>query len=250
MFIRDRTGVVRVGGVPRPPPAVLTLPDLAVLLVAETAVPHKAIPRPAVGTTGTGVHFLNSRPELLKAVETGGPHADAFRRVVGGWLATRVDPTDLSGLAAQARNTNGTALRSFPEYDPLLRRIVSADGMAGYYRGSALVALADWHKKDEVPYLKRHLGNDSLVTTVFIQNPGGRPVQARCQLRDVALALLIQQTGQEMKDYGFDTQLGRPPNPLEFYTYGFIDDDKRAAALVKFGWWQLKQGIDAEAEKK
>jgi hypothetical protein len=243
----NRTRVVRQPGQPAPPPPTpLTLPEIAVLLAAETAVPYRSIPRTSQTVAGTGVSLVSNAASQKALTGADEAHAGPYRKIVAGWLATRVATEDLSNLAINARNTLGQSLRAFPEYDALLRRVVTSDAMAGYYRGTALAALTDWHKKDEVPTLKKYLGNDTLVGSVFIAaNPGRPPIQARCQLRDVALALLIQQTGQDMKEYGFDTRPGQAPNPAEFYTYGFVDDDKRAAALVKFGWWQLKQGVDA-----
>jgi hypothetical protein len=240
---RARHPVVRPGTVAAPPPVPVALPDIAALLLAESVVPYRSVPRPGQGTVGMGVGVIGYA-DSVTLLENGGTHAGPYRRIVAGWLGTREDPTELSTTNLQGRGRVGIALRSFPEYDPLVRRVVTTEGVIGYYRANALAGLVEWHGTEEVPYLKGLLGNDTLVTTLFLRAvPGGPNVRAQCQLRDVALALLIQQTGQAMKDYGFETHPGQTPNPTQSHSYGFLDDDKRAAAMAKFAWWQFKQAI-------
>ena len=79
-----------------------------------------------------------------------------------------------------------------------------------------------------------------------LKGPNQPAVPHECQLRDVALAILITNAGQNMKDYGFIFPPGFVPNPgqIGFGQYAFPDDAGRSAGFMKWGWKQLRDGID------
>jgi hypothetical protein len=177
------------------------------------------------------------------------PHSDAYKLIVGKWMESRDDLQDLNQLAYAA----GQNLRNFKESVPLLRRIVSTEGVYGYAKGQALMFLIQQRGKEEQPFLKTLLTNDTLVTSVWFGGnvPNQQPVQHQCLLRDVALAMLITQTGQQMKDYGYAFPPGVIPNNqnIGYGNYAFPTDEARAAAMVKFGFWQLKQSLTPATPK-
>jgi hypothetical protein len=73
-----------------------------------------------------------------------------------------------------------------------------------------------------------------------------------CMMKDVALAYLITHGGGKLQDYGFETPQGViiNPNQLGVGQYAFPSDEKRAAAFVKYGWKQLKDGIAGPTPKE
>jgi hypothetical protein len=234
-----------VPGKPVQPPKQPQLPDIACLLLAEALTPSREIPRNALFAYVTGVTFLQL-PASNNALNTPGtPHAEAYKRIVSVWLDSRDDVQDLNQLPYIV----GQQLRNLPQSTPLLRRIVTTEGVQGYAKGQALMYLVQNRQKEEIPFLKSLLKDDSVVTSVWFggQIPNQPPVQHQCLLRDVALALLIQQTGQKMLDYGFSFPPGLNPEQagrqLGYGHYAFVRDEARTAALVKFGFWQLKQGL-------
>jgi hypothetical protein len=232
------------------PPQPISLEDIACLLFAETAVPGKEVPRNGMWSYVTGATFLQQQSSNNAINNAQAPHAEAYRRIVGRWIETRDDPQDLNNQLAYLA---GQQLRSFPESVPLLRRIVATEGVHGYNKGQALMYLVQRNGKAEVDFLKKQLGNDTLVTTVWFGNvnPNQQPQQHQCLLRDVALAMLVTQTDQKMTDYGFKFPPGTPvPNAgtIGYGNYAFETDEARHAAMTKFGFWQLKQSFKPPAK--
>jgi hypothetical protein len=224
-----------------------TLADIACLLFAETVVPSDKIPKSGTWMWVNGTMFLQ-QPASQQAINNAStPHADAYKVIVGQWLASRFDPMELNNLSYQL----GTNLKQFKESLPLLRRIVTTDGVAGYAKGQALMHLVQQKGKEEVPFLKSLLGNDTMVQQVWFGKPNGMAEMHSCLMKDVALAFLLTQTGQNIRDYGFEFPPGVIPNPnqLGYGNYAFTSEDKRTAAFVKFGWWQLKEGMKGPAPK-
>ena len=232
------------------PPEQATLPDLACLFFAEAVVPSKEIPRGMFNHV-TGAMFLQ-QPASMSALTNGSAaHSEAYKRIVGQWLESRDDPNDLNQLP-HVVGPQGP-LRNFPQSLPLLRRIVTTEGVYGYAKGQALMFLTQQRGKEEVPFLTTLLNNDTLVTSVWFGNVGGKinqNVQHQCLLRDVALAMLVTQTGQKMRDYGFLFPQGQgEPNAqsIGYGNYAFPTDEARAAGMVKFGFWKLKQSLKEPA---
>jgi hypothetical protein len=147
---------------------------------------------------------------------------------------------DLNNLSYVA----GQLLRGFKESVPVLRKVVTTEGVYGYNKGQALMYLMQLRPKEELPFLKSLLTNDTLVTTVWFGGnvPNANPIQHQCLLRDVALAMLITHTQQKMTDYGYSFPPGIVLNQqnIGYGNYAFESEEKRAAAMVKFGFWQLK----------
>lgn len=225
------------------PPVQPSLAEVACLLFAESLIPSKEIPRSGMWNNITGAWFLSQGAAVNTINNPGAPHSEAFRRIVGQWMETRDDPQDLNQLA---HVVNGT-LRNFPQSLTLMRRIVTTEGVYGYAKGQALMFLVQQRGKEEQSFLKTLLSNDTVVTTVWFGNINPQqPQQHQSLLRDVALAMLITQTGQKMKDYGYlfpNNQPEPPPNSIGYGNYAFPTDEARAAAMVKFGFWQLKQSF-------
>ncbi len=231
------------------PPTQIPLSDIACLLFAESFVPSKEIPRTGQWQYVTGVTFLqqpSSNTALMNNAST--PHADIFKRIVGSWLESRDDVQDLNQLAYVA----GQQLRGFPQSTPLLRKIITTEGVYGYAKGQALMYLVQGRPKEEFDFIKKLLKDETLVTTVWFGGPNpNQPQQHQCLMKDVALAMLVTQTNQKMQDYGFIFPPGVIPNGqnIGYGNYAFPSEEARAAGMVKFGFWQLKQGFK-DPEKK
>jgi len=230
------------------PPQPISLPDVACLLFAEAITPSKEIPRAGMWNHVTGATFLQQGVSSSAISNPGAVHADPYRRIVGQWLETRDDVQDLNQLAHLIGQHH---FRSFPQSLPLLRKIVTTEGVYGYAKGSALMFLMQQRPKEEAGFLRTLLTNDTLVSTVWfgnnINNGNLQQQQHQCLLRDVSLALLLSQSGQKLKDYGFSFPNGQGEPQLQNIGYGnnyaFTTDEARAGGMVKFGFWQLKQSF-------
>jgi len=224
------------------PAQPLPLADIACLLVAETAVPYKDIPRSNMWSHISGIMFINQKASTDAIGDSGKPHAEAYKRIISRWLDSREDAMELSNITYYL----GQHLRGFKETLPLLRRIVTTDGVAGYARAQAMTQLIQQKGKEEIGLVKSFLANDSVATTVWFGNvPGQNPMQMQCLLRDVSLAILIVQSKQQMTDYGFKFANGAIQNlnadVPNFGFYAFPNDEARHAAMMKFAFWRMKQ---------
>ena len=264
-----------VGGSRPTPPKQPSLADLAAVLFAESVIPYEFIPRTTIQWNQvSGVTLLQQSSASMTALNGTGPHAEVYKTIVGRWLGSRDDPQDLAQLVYLLSNGN---LKQFPESMPLLRRIVLIDTVPGYAKGQALIYLIQQRPKEEGAFLKAIMknevrvgdypgafkkgenpdkltavGSDAMVTQVWFQRNlnGGVADTHTVTLRDVAFAFLITQAGQNMKDYGFETQPHQnfTPTPAGFGQYAFTSEEKRSAAFVKFGWYQLKENLKRPAK--
>lgn len=235
-------GGIRAGGMA--PPKQPTLADISTVLFGETAVPAADIPRAGPFTFISGAYFAQQSISQQTATNpAANPHGEAYKKLLLKWFDTRTSPEDLSQLVNVAQT-----FAQLKDMTPVLRRVVTADGVQGYARGQALVFLVQRNKKAEHPFLKAQLKNETVVTPVGLgQNPAGMQIQGTCQVRDMALALLLAETGQNIHEYGFETAPGNVVNPLAnpYPTYAFTADEARDRALRKWADWEAKHPIPA-----
>lgn len=233
-------GGIRAGGMPAQKQP--TLADVATVLFGETAIPSADIPRTGPFTFISGAYFAQQQVSQQAATNPAGtPHGEAYKKLLLKWFDTRTSPEDLSQLVNVAQT-----MGQLKDMTPILRRVVTADGVQGHARGQALVYLVQRNKKAEHPFLKAQLKNETIVNPVFLgANPMGGAIQANCQVRDMALALLLAETGQNIHEYGFETAPGNAVNPLgnPYPTYAFTADEARDRALRKWGEWEAKHPI-------
>ena len=148
-------------------PTQVALSDIACLLLAESLVPSKEIPRTGLWNYVTGVTFLHQQASN-EALAPGNnkPHADVYKRIVASWLETRDDVQDLNQLPYLA----GQQLKGFPQS---LRCSAHHDhrGVQGYAKGQAMQYLVQDKGKDK-PVPQKLLTDDTMVTQVWFQVPG------------------------------------------------------------------------------
>lgn len=243
LFLAQNPGIFGRGIGPPVAQKQPTLTDIAAVVFGEIVVPTADIPR-GLAQFGniTGAQFVQYPPSQQAATNPDStPNGPAYRRLLLRWLDTRVSPEDLTQVVNVAQN-----LGAVRDMTPLLRKVVTTDGVQGTSRGQALVYLLQRNKKAEYPFLKAQLKNEVPVNPVFLgANPGGGAIQATCQVRDMALALLVADTGQNIHDYGFETAPGNAPNPVAqpYPTYAFLTDEARDRGLRKWAEWEAKHPI-------
>jgi len=238
-----------IGGRQPVQPQQIALADIAMLLFAETVTPAKDIPRTGLWSYVTGVTFLQ-QPASMNVLNGNNDqaHADVFKRIVSGWLDSRDEVNDLNQLSYIA----GQTLRNFPQAIPLLRKIVTHEGTYGYAKGQALMHLTQIKGKEELPFLKKFLSNDTQVQIVWFGQNGNQPVQHQCLLKDVALAYIVTLNGHNMLDFGFKFPPGviMQPNQIGYGNFAFESDDARRRGMTKWGFMQFKYGPTGGKPKK
>jgi hypothetical protein len=216
-----------------------TLADVAVLMLSETQVDSKHIPKNNNFGYITAAQFVQSQASMNALNNPDAtPQAAAYKKLFVKWLDSRTSPDDLNSIYWLANN-----FRNIKETGALLRRVVSTDGVQPYAKAQCMIYLLQRGGPDELATLRTQLKNDASI------NNGGKVMIApnvfiEAQLRDIALALLLHHEKQDMKKFGFEFQPGFNPAQVatNYWGYGFKNDDDRKAAHKKFE--------EYEAEKK
>ncbi|MCA9201928.1 MAG: hypothetical protein KDA59_02745, partial [Planctomycetales bacterium] len=63
----------------------------------------------------------------------------------------------------------------------------------------------------------------------------------RIQTRDVALAMAVHLSKQDIKEYGYEFANPNTQTVYDIYTLGFLSDKKREAAFAMWKTWRDKQ---------
>lgn len=124
-----------------------------------------------------------------------------------------------------------------PEGREVALRLLKHEGLQVHVLPYAIAGIGKFGTVGDVKILEPLLKNTHICS---VQNIGDNKV-VKTQVRDVALAMLVHLTKQEIKDYGFEKA---QPNPQFIYmpnSLGFIDDKAREAALKKWDTWKASQ---------
>jgi hypothetical protein len=150
------------------------------------------------------------------------------RKLLVSFLETRSNPTTIAQAFYIAQQMQ------LKEALPLALKTVKATNIPAYTRGMAVLFVGRMGAKDHRKDLEALLEDKTAMGAV---NTGQVTVNA--QLRDVALAALVQLAGQDVHTYDFPAirNFHGTPN-LPPYYYGFTDDKGREAALKK---WKASQ---------
>ncbi len=228
---------------------MLTLTDVAAILFAEIVVPSKDIPKPGPFAGISGATFAQ-QAVAMNAINnpSNNPHSETYRRLLIKWIETRTGPDELANMV-----TIVSRMPQMKEAGAILRRIVETEGVHGWAKAQAVIALAQKNGKDEQAFLKTLLTSEAIVGNIFLgQAANGMAKLAPCQLRDVALAMLIAQSGQTLKDYGYESASFSNQDPMRnpHPTYAFQTDEDRAKAFKMWAAWEAKKADKTDMPKK
>lgn len=206
-------------------PAEAPVVDVLALLIAETRIPSRHIPRT---TSATAVYTM---PSFVSALAADTDRARVYRTLAGKWVATR----DEALLMTQALSV-GTTL-DLPETATLGARMMTTAGVTALSKATAAMAVAKVGNPRHLAALESAFKDESAVGGVVVAAPGGVAPRAGRQLRDIALAAAILTSGQDPKEYGFNEQPGLASARYQ-YTRWSIPADDRAAAFEKWAAWR------------
>lgn len=209
------TGVRVVNGTRIEPE--IPIGQLATLLFVGTSA--------SIPTNDTVHRTLSSlfyRAPIQKAFKGDG-QAIALRKILYKWLETRSsDYASYQGVYLILQADVKDAL-------PLTLRLATEAGTYSRTRGLALMAVGKLGNKKHIPELEKLFDDQGVLTNVMINN-----VRGTVQVRDVALAMSIQLSGQKVTDYPFDLLKNRAITYTSFTYLGFSDDEQRAEAFKKW----------------
>jgi hypothetical protein len=155
-----------------------------------------------------------------------------LKKLVGRWLVKDTAPaTAFQNLLMAAQ------LELKPESLTVAGRILSAEVAQSNARQIALVVMGRYGDRSHVSLVERLLGDTSRCEIGVSGGPD--PKQARqMQVRDLALAVLIHLTDQELGDYGTATPQAYGPVGFPLRALSFPDDAARDAAHKKWVAWR------------
>jgi hypothetical protein len=211
-----------------------TVGDVAALLFAESLAPSAAPPR------NTSLSSLLTSSGFTPAARRDDAAAPVYRAVAAAWLDTRSDPREMYYAM-----TIATSLDLPDELCRLSVRLLTEKAATSSYRGRAAVNLTKYGDKRHVPLLEKARADTFATYTVRITTvKDGKSETAAydVQVRDMALAVSLLLTGQELDDYGFSDRYANNPsytNRAYTYTrYYFADGAARKAAFAKWEKWR------------
>lgn len=206
-------------------PAEAPVVDVLALLIAETRIPSRHIPRTI---SATAVYTM---PSFVSALAADTDRARVYRTLAGKWVATR----DEALLMTQALSV-GTTL-DLPETATLGARMMTTAGVTALSKASAAMAVAKVGDPRHLPALESAFKDESVVGGVVVAGPAGAVARGGRQLRDIALVAALLTSGQDPKEYGFDEQAGLASARYQ-YTRWSLPTADRAAAFEKWAAWR------------
>jgi hypothetical protein len=210
-------------------PPTVSLPDVATLLFVGTDPNVKNLPQQANWQLTNLLSY-----QFSSQLNTGGTQSAVVKKMLLTWITQRTDANSVYQALELAVRLN------LKECLPMaLKEVKNRNGFA-FGRSMAIVAVAKLGAKEHRAAIEELLTDKGVVTNFGFNN-----VQGTTEVRDVALAMLVVQSGQKLRDYGyaaadffgnFDANLYSSPTLL-----GFADQGHRDAALKKWQDWSAKQ---------
>jgi len=187
------------------------------------------------------VENLIQRPPLQQTLATAGPQ-DALRRLVVGWILHCPNKNDV----VLTRRLNLISMANLKEALPLA--IDVAEGDPEYLRvppltkTAAMLVIGQLGRREHIKHLEPMLEDSTICLPLQPQVPG-QPA-ANVQVRDVALVVMLQLTGQRPADYGYLHARLQPQRTFQIQTLHRENDTQRAEAIAKWRTWRSgKRGL-------
>lgn len=178
-------------------------------------------------------NYLQHRSEPYEAI-TVGPH----RRILKKLLTQMV----IHGAEGSRSYYHFQLMMRYDLKEPALntsRKLVQKHGKSsGSTLQHALMVLGKYGEDEDIALLEPLLENK---TVCHSWTRGGNNKILRTQVRDVALAALVQVAEQNHKEYGYKYLMKSPTTMFQLYSMGFDDDQQREVAIAKWRAWSAKR---------
>ena len=161
---------------------------------------------------------------------TGTEASPAVRKLFLEWLTNEPLPH------MQQRGFQIAAQAGMKEALPVAIKILQKKDQQPYNAAQAMTSLVRLGDKDTVKILVPYMADKSNVGSV---NFGNGPMHT-IQLRDVAMGVAVQLSGQKPAEFGFDTRNGGIATGSSYIYYGFPDDKSRDEAHQKWKDFAVK----------
>jgi hypothetical protein len=155
-----------------------------------------------------------------------------LKKLLGRWVVKDASPTATvqNLLFAASYELKSEAL-------VLATRVLSDEHNHSNTRQYAILIAGRFGGKEELPMIERLLDDKTSCGTFQANNP---PRQVDLQIRDIALAVAVHLTGQNLRDYGFQSAQPNATTLFQVATLIFNDPARREEALKKWAGWRAE----------
>jgi hypothetical protein len=210
-----------------------TLVDAAGLMFAETLIGDKVTPRGALRMATPYTLLMRSGLRSELTTERLGP---VVRKLTVAWMDSRTTATSLSQVLTLASVVRQDAVGKYAA------KLIQAPGATAFQRVSAAAAVVQAGRREDLPALVPLLSDTAVVQP-------GADGEEDIQVRDVALALVVQLSGREPADFGIVTRMSDRQR-YSFLSYTFPDDAARVKGLAKWAALEPKLAPPAKPAAK
>ena len=165
-----------------------------------------------------------------------------LRKMLGDWVAKSTMTNSASLILANLRFAMVYDLKE--GLAPAVQ-IVNQTAVVPGVRSLAALAIGKLGSAKNLPDLEPLLEDTTLCSSgrIIINN---KTKSVSVQLRDVALAVMVHLSGQQLSDYGYRSVTTRPDQLFLPSSLAFYDDEQRDAALAKWKAWSSRNRPDPD----
>ena len=149
------------------------------------------------------------------------------RRLLGRWVAKNATPNTAIQNLTLAFNFE------LKEGAELARRMLASNDGPVETKPYAMLAVGRFGTNDDIPLMEKFFSD----ARVCVRQRGGLR-EMQIQVKDVALAVALHLSHQDLKTYGLTHVQNNPQMLFLPNTIWFADDDARQAAFQKWTDWQ------------
>lgn len=172
-------------------------------------------------STIAGFTYQRELQEVMRNAE----QAAVAQRLLGAWVG-RPFATD----SAITYQNIVLALRyNLAEGVPAALKVMAAPASPPHIRQYGILCVAKLGGASYIDQLEALLDDSSTCASLRLNDQ-----EIQTQIRDVALAVLVRLTGQDLRTYGFDRAQENALTYFNTATLGFADDASRQAALERY----------------
>lgn len=202
----------------------ISLGSIAAVLFAAS---NPEVPVP--DTTALAINRLGVQRSFTDAMNLRST-AEPLRKLVGALVAR---PFDSDSLIVYC-NADFAMRYDLKEIVGPAKQVLAGVPAAAVYIHHPILALGKFGSAEDVPVI------EPLLEDVRPAGVQGRRQDSNTEVRDVALAVLVHLTGQNLADYGFKRAKSDPTHLFQINSLGFHDAAARQAALKKWREWSLR----------
>jgi hypothetical protein len=190
---------------------------------------------PNVVVTDTAINYVNNMTyQQPFAVEIGGPKGEALKRLLGNWIVRTAN-------SANAFQSLWLAMQHGLKEGLVPAEALVRGGGQPQFTLYALLVIGRFGGREHLAIVEPLLDNATEIQATQLNGE-----DYKTQIRDVALAVAVHLTGQDVKDYGFEQAQANPQHLFNPATLGFREKDDREGFIARYRDWAKEHAEPSE----